>query len=592
MKDTEKTLDTPLNMSVKGGFDNKAVVTYLEVISNNSSEKNLQIAKNKAIQELLESTFEVSNPSGTQKIPSQRLYQALWRVQNRMKPLDFMIHGTGQPQYKEKIVSDGVSTVMDRGGYDSALRDKNGAFFSLLLYGDATIMVGANDDKKSYAPVLFTPVSIDNVYADVFATGIRNRGNAGSAYRAVAIFSYSWNRAVDLFPKLKEIGGIGKIPREREGWDKELERKYEQEFSMEDEVEIGFGWDISKQNFTVFAGSACTVLEEYNGDDYPFLKKDGTPYIPLLHFICVPSSEGFYNHGVGDLLYKLAIVSGRLLNMEVGHAEDNTYPITIVSTPQAEASNFFAKLATAHKQRAAGKKPFVVLERDPNDSNDVQAKSLTTQNLTNEWQLIYNTFLDEIQMLGINLKELTQEGNPTATEILSDEENSQSWVKQVMEYNASESQEAVEITLDCIEEFVSKNSKVPLNLTTKIPTEDGQDEVRADGMNMGMLKTAIKDGDWFVKINSRTGAIPSNTMLRAKIMSVFPLAQPGSPAQGKLAKMMAEIADMDLMPEEFMPQQQEAQATPEAAQADLAAEPISETQRQSFNPRTSKQVAV
>jgi len=591
MKDTEQTLDTPLNMSVKGGFNNKAVKTYLEVIANNSSEKNKQIAKNKAIQDLLESAFEVSNPSGTQKIPSQKLYQALWRIQNRMKPLDFMIHGTGQPQYKEKIVSDGVGTVMDRGGYDSALRDKGGAFFSLLAYGDAMIMVGANEDKKSYAPVLFTPVSIDNVYVDTFATGIRNRGQAGSAYRAIAIFSYSWNMACKQFSKLKKIGGIGKIPREAEGWDKELERSYEQEFSMEDEVEIAFAWDISKKNFTIFAGSACTVLEEYNGDDFPFMKKDGTAYIPLLHLLCVPSSQGFYNHGIGDMLYKLAIVSGRMLNMEVGHAEDNVYPITLVSTPQAEASNFFSKLATANKQRAAGKKPFVVVERDPNDSNDIQAKSLTTQNLTNEWQLIYDTFINEIQMLGINLKELTQEGNPTATEILSDEENSQSWVKQVMEYNASESQEAVEITMDCIEQFVGKNSKVPLNLTTMIKM--GEEEVRPDGMTMGMLKTAIKDGDWFVKINSRTGAIPSNTMLRAKIMSVFPLAQPGSKASSELAKMMAQIGDMDFQAEDFAPQQAEAPAGPnQQEQASMAAAPIDETQRQSFNPRTAKQVAV
>jgi len=360
---------------------------------------------------------------------------------------------------------------------------------------------------------------------------------------------------------------------------------------MEDEVEIAFAWDISKDNFTVFAGSACTVLEEFNGKDFPFKKKDGTSYIPLLHFLCIPSSEGFNNHGIGDMLYKLAIVSGRMLNMEVGHAEDNVYPITLVSTPQAEASNFFSKLATANKQRAAGKKPFVVVERDPNDSNDIQAKSLTTQNLTNEWQLIYDTFINEIQMLGINLKELTQEGNPTATEILSDEENSQSWVKQVMEYNASESQEAVEITMDCIEQFVGKNSKVPLNLTTMIKM--GEEEVRPDGMTMGMLKTAIKDGDWFVKINSRTGAIPSNTMLRAKIMSVFPLAQPGSKASSELAKMMAQIGDMDFQAEDFAPQQAEAPAGPnQQEQASMAAAPIDETQRQSFNPRTAKQVAV
>jgi len=589
MNDT--TLDTEVNKDVIDGLNNKAVKTYLGMIANNYSEKNKQIAKNRMIQQLFESTFEVSNPEGTNKIPSQKLYQALWRIANRMKPLDFMIHGSGEPQWKEHLVTQAVGTVLDRGGYDSSLRDKNGAFFSLLLYGDGFMQVGVNEDKKSNTPILFTPLSIENIYMDNFATGLRNRGQAGGAYRAVAIFSYSWNQAVEMFPQLKKKGGTGKIPRESESWFKSQDRSYEQTFQMEDEVEIAFAYDIISKNFTIFAGEACTVLEEYNGDDYPFTKKDGTEYIPLLQFICVPSSEGPYNYGIGNMLYKLAIVSGRLLNMELGHAEDNTYPITLVSTPQAEAANFFGKLAEANRQRAAGKKPFVVLERDPNDpaGSDIQAKSLLTQNLTNEWQLIYNTFIEEIQMLGINLKELTTEGNPTATEILSDEENSQSWVKQIMEYNASESQVAIEITIDCIEEFVAKNSKIPLNLTTKIDF-DGE-EMRPDGMTMGMVKIALKEGDWFVKVNSRTGAIPSNTMQRAKIMSVFPLAQPGSPAQSKLAKMLADLGDIDLKVDEFA-MQQEAPQTSEADMKNLQQQPLDETQRMSFNPRTANQVPV
>jgi hypothetical protein len=103
-----------------------------------------------------------------------------------MKPHDFMIHGTGRKMHHEKIVTSGVSTVMDRGGYDSALRDKNGLHWNLLLVGDAFLQIGANTNKKSLAPILFTPVSRSNVYMDSFATGIRNRGTAGSAYRACA----------------------------------------------------------------------------------------------------------------------------------------------------------------------------------------------------------------------------------------------------------------------------------------------------------------------------------------------------------------------------------------------------------------------
>lgn len=585
----EQTLDTEINMNVKSGINNKAVKTYLKLIASNFSEKDKQRREDRAIDDLLESNFEVSNPAGTTKLNSQRLYQAFWRTAGRMKPLDFAIHGTGREERHEKIVTDGVSTIMDRGGYDSALRDKNGVFYNLLTVGDGLLQIGINTDKKSHAPILFTPISRADVYLDNFCSGIRNRGKAGSAFRAVAIFSYSWEQACEEYPLLKKIGGPGKIPAREDEWRDEF-RSNEQVLDLEDETEIAYGYNIidGKENFTVFAGSACTVLEEYNGKDYPF-EKGGECYIPILQFICVPSKRGPWNKGIGHLLYKLAIVSARMLNMELGHAEDNTYPITLINTPQSEAANFFQKLAMADKMRAAGKKPFVAMEYDPNSPNasQVSAQALLTQNLYNEWQQIYNILIDEIQMLGINLKELTTEGNPTATEILSDEENSNAWVKQMMEYNASESQEAVEITLDAISKFVSKKSKVPLNLTTSIRFED--EEVRGDNITMGMVATEIKENHYFVKVNSRTGAIPSNTMLRAKVMQSLPYLPQGSRAAIMAARQLTSLNDLDYSEEDFMPAQ-----APEAPQAPApggGSEALaSGTERLTFNPRAQEQV--
>jgi hypothetical protein len=117
--------------------------------------------------------------------------------------------------------------------------------------------------------------------------------------------------------------------------------------------------------------------------------------------------------------------------MELAHAEDNTYPITLLNTPAGEADTFFAKLKLADKMRAAGKKPFVAMEYDANNPNGsaIQAQSLLTNNLTNEWQMIYDTLINEIQMLGINIKELIGGGAPTATELLLDEKNSDAWLQ-------------------------------------------------------------------------------------------------------------------------------------------------------------------
>ena len=579
-----KDLDRPINKSVVAGVNNKNVQTYLRLIASNFSDKQKQIATDNAIKELLRSNFDVSDPTGTKKLNSQRLYQALWRTANRMKPLDFMIHGTGRMPHHEKIVTDGVSTILDRGGYDSALRDKNGVFYGMLTVGDKFLQVGANTNKKSICPLLFTPVDRSRVYLDNYCTGIRNRGQAGSAFRAVAIFSYSYQQICDMYPEYEKIGGVGKIPTESNDWNLDS-RTWDQDVNLDQETEIAYAYNIidGRENFTVFAGSACTVLEEFSGKEYPYFD-NGEAYIPLLQYICVPSEDGPFNYGLGHLLYKLAIISSRLLNLELGHSEDNVYPITFVNTPQGEASAFFQKLAVAEKARGMGKKPYVALEYDPNNpgSSAISTQTMTTPSLVNEWQLIYNTLIDEIQMLGINLKELMPEGNPTATEILSDEENSNSWVKQTMEYNASETQKLLEITLSSIKKFVSVKSKIPLDLTTKIELEG--EEIRADNINLGMVAKELKDHHYFVKVNSRTGAIPSNTMLRAKLMQTLQFLQPGSPAYAKATRQIASLNDIEFSMEDFGMPQPTAQGQPQEAM------PIpSETDRMTFNPRVQEQ---
>jgi hypothetical protein len=550
----DKTLDTEINRNAVSGLSNFAVKGYLEMIATNNSAKTTQIAEDNAIRDLLKMNFDISNPEGTQKLNSQRLYQALWRTHKKMKPHDFMIHGTGREMYHEDIVTAGVSTVMDRGGYDSALRDKNGIFYNLLLVGDSFLQIGANTNKNSIAPILFTPVSRSNVYMDSFATGLRNRGVAGSAYRACAVFSYSWNQATRMYPELEKMGGLGKIPRYENQWKDDF-RSYEQEIGLKDEVEIAYGYDINKNNFTVFAGQACTILEQFDGDDYPY-EKGGDTYIPLLQWICIPSQDGAYNYGIGHLLYKLAIITARFLNMEVAHAEDNTYPFTLVNTPQGEAVSFFQKLAMADKMKAAGKKPFVAMEYDPNNPNAsaVSAQSLMTQNLTNEWKMIYDTLINEIQMLGINIKELIGGGSPTATELLLDEKNSDAWIEGVSEVNASTAQEAVEITMDAITQFIPKTSKKPLNLTTKVMYEGT--EIRADNIHLGMVSKELRDYNYFAEINSKSGKMPSDTMFKAKMMSIFPYLQPGSKSHADAVKAFVGSADMDFSFEAMQAPQQ------------------------------------
>lgn len=579
------------NTNIKDDSTDKAVKDALHVIQDNFAVRNQQDSIIDNIQALFNEAFLVTDPKGTRKLSSQRLYQAIWRTASRMKPLDFIIHGDSMGRDPvthaviQKIVTQGVSTVMDEGGYDSALRDKNGAFFDLLMYGDGLVQIGAND-IESDIPIRFSNMSNKNVFTDNYATGIRMGGKGRSAQKVVVIYSYSADEYFMKYPKMKRKTGIGRI--QRTATSKDQQRTMQQEYKTEDIIEEAHSYDLSTKTYVIFAGSGNTIREKYTGDNYPFYK-DNEAYIPILQFVCIPSSDGFWNYGIGHLLYKLAIISRQLLNMEVSHISYNVNPIELVSLSQGQAAKFFNRLKSAEKMQAQGKRAFVPLERSANDDGGVQSQTLLSQNLFDEWQAVYDRLDQEIRRCGINIDELDVGGTKTATEILALEENANSFIKQIMEWNASETQQAVEITMDMITEFVSKKDKTQINMTTKL--EIGGEMQRPEGITLGMVSEELQSRNYFVEVNARTGAIPSNVMMLNRLSLMLPMAQPGSPAQVKITEQIAQIQGVDIPGSEFMaqmpaaPQGQGESQLPESTQ-------MSETERSNIRPNMAMQPAI
>lgn len=575
----------------------EAVRRALETIDKGFSVRNAQNGKIKAIQDLFQESFDVSDPKGTRKLNSQRLQQALWRTTNRTKPLDFILNGNDKDGIpvdpnQERIVTAGVSTVMDKGGYASAFRDKQGLAFNFLLYGDAFLQIGTNDKRKSDVPIKFRVVPNDAIYVDNYATAIRATAAGSSATKLVIIYTYSKENFDGSWPGYEEVQGS--LPRNNA--EKSILKTTEQNIRNEDKVEVGYSFDLTesgdiKPTYLIFAGNAGTALECKVGEDYPFMK-DGEPYIPVMQFICMPSSEGFYNEGIGSMLYKLAMVSRELLNMEVNHVYDGTYPIVHVNIPKGKVAQYFNRLKSAHEMRAQGKKGYVAMEYDPNSPNSerASAETLVTQNLFNEWQAVWDRLDREIRRLGINIDELDTKVTTTATEINALEENSNAFVKQMMEQNSSESKFAVDATMEIIAEFVTKNNKVPLQVKTNIQLDSGK-SVRAPQLTLGMVAEELKQNSYWCEINSRSGAIPSNSMLRAQYQSVLARAMPGSPAWMRANKALSQIDGFDAAEEDYMVAAPQAPAQ-EPGQGQAPMDPGTATDRMSISPRAKQQVPV
>jgi hypothetical protein len=592
------SLDPKFNTKkVDSGMNNVAVKTALKLIQDSNETNQIQDNKNYWIEQLFENGFNVVSPNSVFKLSPQLLQQALWQTVQRMKPLDFQIHGSGRPQYMEQLVTQATGTVLTRGGYVSALRDKNGAFYNSLMYGDAFVHVGANPEKSG-VPILFNPISNSNVYTDQYATMMRIGTTAGrSVTKCCVIFSMSWSEAVRQYPELKRRGSQGRIPRDMNG-NKEIERDWEQTTRLDDITEIAYFYDTTNYNHTVFAGSQCTVLKEYKGKKkakgdkgYPFMLND-MPYIPVLQHICMPSMQGFFNHGLGDMLYQMAIVSNKLMNLAIGHVTDNTDPVTLVNLPKSEASTFFNKLKLAQEMRQAGRRPMVALTYDENapGASQISANALLTPSMFGEFQAMWEAFTREMGRLGINIDQV-ERGTATATQILAEEEASNAFVKQVMENNASESEFAINITLDMMETAVSKRDKTPLNLTSFIEVKG--ERIRPDGMTLGQIQDELSKHHYFTKVNSRSGAIPSNVAQQAKLSRVLAVLPPGSPGQMKAIMQLAQLNDQDLSMEDLgmtpaQPDMQGMEQMPEANIDDIPPVTPTDTDRLSPNPRSAQ----
>lgn len=546
---------------VENGMTNDTVKAAIQLMGKNSTIHNRHEGYWRAIQQLFEQSFTVWNPQGTKRITSKLLLQILWQVCNKLKPLDFKIHKSGPFALKtdreeikkdevirdltEQIITAGVATVMKEGRYSQCFRDKGGIFYKSALFGDAHLILGYDKDNSDY-PISFKVASLSDVYMNNAATDVRDPVGGLSCDEMVVIYRYTMNQFNQLFPDWEGKVAKGDIPRTYR-YRKQLEKTWLQTtYDDDDLIEVAYRYGVDGK-MVVFAGKACTVIEEHEGNDYPFIM-DGKPYIPILHFKFFPSSEGYYNYGIGHMIYDLVVITAQMDNMAYGHAGDNIWPINLINTPQKNASKLFNEIMKAHEMRAAGGKGYVVSENVGGGSG-VTVESFQSQPITNEWERAFTRLEQQITRLGFRLDMPDLGANPNEMSIMAEQEAIDAPIKQIMEFNASEYEFAVNITMEAIRKFVDDDDMTPINSTVDIEMGDIKTPMR--GIPLGWVANELRENKYFVEINSRSGTIPSNVMEQTQIGKTMQTLAPGSPAWLKMSKKMAQLNGQNISVEDM-----------------------------------------
>jgi len=522
----DKTLDH-VKKSIEEFSINPLVADFLYLIADNTlNDKADKDNKNKLVRSLFKEGFEIHDPTGTKKIGSKVLQQAVWRVMSKVKFLETNIHGTGKDENTERLVTEGVMTVAKRGGLSEMFGGKGGVMMNAFLFGDGYLMFGKGENDDN--PVAFRVIRNEDLYYDAYANGVRGTRPAN---QIVVIHEYSLGKAYDMFPGLKENNIWGRIPGSYQVQDDNRARK------DIDVVEIAWGWNKAKKQFVQFAGVQGYEIDRFEGDEYPAIKNNKA-YIPVFGFMCQPSEREFHNYGIGEMLYDLAVMTAKLLNMEVGHLAENTYPITLINAPQSKVDELVQKMAIASKARENGMTPFVAMEFGQGGSA-VQSQSLLTNNLFNEWNVVWDRLGKEFSRLGINLDDVERGSGITRGQVIAEEQASNAFVQQMQEYNGTETEELIESVMDAITEYVSVNNKSPLNLLTRLMMPDGTSLKLDKDITMGMLSKELKDGNWFALADKRTGAIPSDLTKMIHEEKLLSMSQPGTPEFAELKRRIA-----------------------------------------------------
>ena len=556
--------------------DKKLVVSLFEERGTQKAERD---TKNLAIRDMIEAGFGTVTSSNPRQVHSKLLIQVRSQLATMMKFLDFRIESQGRSIGKIATVTEGVSTICDTGGLDEVMRDEGGVFEHLIDYGNGFFTVNLNDDEKekTKVPIVFSSYTNSNVIIDNNATRMRGRSGKG-AVKAMVYSEFIIEEAKRIFGEDVIGEASGKIPRNNTSLDA-LDKKDSQNNNDEEKkIEIGYFWHIGLKKYLVFAGSEMVEIENKSGDDYPYMI-DGVPYIPLFNFVCITSSNGFYSHGASEYAYELGAVNQKLLNLGINHAYKGANPLPIINVPQGKSKKFIKQIDSANRALAQGKEAYAVVEYDPASagSSMVTSSTINTQSLINEWIMIRDTLTNELKRIGINVDVADRGANITASQIISEEEARGAFVKQIMEYNASETQFMLRVVLNLLKSVSVKN-KTPLNTTIKFEDKD-VGEVEVDNITFGDVSSELKKHDYYPIVNSRTGVFPTNIMKQASVARVLPSLMPGSPAHTKTLREFASLNNQNFTLEDFAMAQQ-------GGGGEITDDvPITGTDRMAVNPR-------
>lgn len=512
--------------------------------------------KNQLINDLLRQATMTQTPLAPRFLGAKRLKQALGKTAERISPLKWQLQGDGATEDLEILVAKAVKEVLHRGGYDSSFAGKQGIVDRILRNGDAYRLIFQQDPDKTAFPVGFKLIDQNNIFVSTSATTFR--GGNKNVTHLVALFAGTVEEFKEAFPEYKDSEvRPGTIPKNTTSF-KDLDQTYTQKLTQdngsEDQelMDWAYSFCISpgKMAYRLFAGGDLSILESENEKDYSWkfenLEGKEEPYIPVANYMCIPAVEGIFNDGLGAYLYDLCIVFRQVLNMTVGHVQENAYPHTLINLPQDQLQSFFGLVRMADQLRNAGERAYIPVGYNPNQQGVApSASAILNGGRMDEASSLLALLDDEFRKCGVYLDEPV-DPSVTATQVKLNASNALVLPKSIMKVNASEIEFEVMVAIDMIKKYVNENDETPLILDTTIELPDGNYSIRGVPFTLGWLAGILKERQWRVVTDPESGARTNDAMLSIMYQEMLPQLDPASPEYAAVARRLMLVSGVDV----------------------------------------------
>lgn len=516
--------------------------------------------------EMYEEQGDVGDTIGKSYVKGTTLFSAHRSSVGKMRPLQHLLYLHGAPSVLQNIVSGALDLGIKETGLLHALTGRFGAFHRALLHGDSFIMARKTKGKDRY-PIAFDAVDVENIWIDPFAVDMQNDSSYQDVDECLITYDYSWDEFVGMYPEAEKKAMAGKLPMNEDEYQESSKFTWNQEEEKEDRViQVGYYFNKSINRMIVFAGKQATFIED---GELEFKDVHGEPIIPVFHFVCFPTPRGFYNWGLAQLLYRYHRAMRQMVNAATSAVINRIDPIYYSNLTEEEQSELDDKVEDAMYQQAQGKGIVVIgFDKVNGMEKPTELKALVGEQLTGDFERLYQAYEREVQRLGINLDDVAQQAVDTATQATLKEQNANATVVQIMEENARMFERMYSLILDTIrtetedtnnyylrydEDFVEEDLQIISELYN-VPVE------RLQNMRptLGFVKRILKEYPHSVDVELRSGAYPdivTETAHTQQMVEMFGSILPGSPGHIKALKKFAKLRGDDYKESDFaMPQ--------------------------------------